>query len=666
MPDRRVVATVLVLGAIAALLWWQAVSPPSGSLPTPAPMAADGSGGPVVASATASEGPSGREALPTEPGAAGAPKNPRTLGLELRVRLRGLHPDAKWTAPLHLHLQGLDAVHNAWLNDDSAAVPDAEGLAVVAVPDWVAMEIDHRGRVSAHDPNYRPFEFPWYGAPEFGKELVVDVQVVARLGGRVVDTAGKPVPAARVTAFAMRDGVPLDQEVARCNTDDHGNWLLAAPPNVPLFLVATPMRSSGGRIRSFDGSHLDTGEWRDDLLPTGAHAQGKIGTVVTVRDIVLPESARLLGRVAWRDGGGIANAEIQLVPRGGLVLGLGATSAPRRYAAGYGDRSQVAIAPDGSLHPGARTTSDANGEFALPVRPGAEVSVCLAQVRDLHLLDAPTVTASAWQPVEFVLPRPIALQARYAAAAIAGATLEIANGPTLTADGDGTVAVVTSTDRRVRATHEALRSAWIDVPASAAGTTVVLELLQARVPLRLEFDGDFRVRNTIVQWRRDDGEHGAEHLMRDDRTGPFELFLEPGRYHVTAGPGGGERNGVFLLPIERDVDLTGEAATLRLPAVFGGTFTVTATDSSGLHLGGVCRVRDATGGDLSAAFEVADDGRHRRGKPGELLPDGVNHFTAILPPGDYLLELEFERHGAVPQRVTIKPREVAEVRVRLP
>jgi hypothetical protein len=38
----------------------------------------------------------------------------------------------------------------------------------------------------------------------------------------------------------------------------------------------------------------------------------------------------------------------------------------------------------------------------------------------------------------------------------------------------------------------------------------------------------------------------------------------------------------------------------------------------------------------------------------------------VLPPGDYELQLDFPEHGAQRTRITIKPREVTEVRIRLP
>ena len=38
----------------------------------------------------------------------------------------------------------------------------------------------------------------------------------------------------------------------------------------------------------------------------------------------------------------------------------------------------------------------------------------------------------------------------------------------------------------------------------------------------------------------------------------------------------------------------------------------------------------------------------------------------LLPPGDYELEFGFDHHGAERRRITILPRQVTDVRVRLP
>jgi len=224
---------------------------------------------------------------------------------------------------------------------------------------------------------------------------------------------------------------------------------------------------------------------------------------------------------------------------------------------------------------------------------------------------------------------------------------------------------VTAQPLRVQARHERLQSPWTPIEPRAAGTTIELDLAAALGEVAIEFEGDFRVRNTVITWRSEDGREGREHLLRDDRSGPFRLFLPAGRYHLTAGPGGGERNGVYLLPCERDVEVGAAPRQITFPAMFGGSFTVHATDSSGLYVGGTCRVVDASGKDVTDRFSVRTENGTDKGAWGELLPGGPNDFTAILPAGDYLLTFDFRDHGVREHRVSIKQRNVAEVRVRL-
>jgi hypothetical protein len=179
----------------------------------------------------------------------------------------------------------------------------------------------------------------------------------------------------------------------------------------------------------------------------------------------------------------------------------------------------------------------------------------------------------------------------------------------------------------------------------------------------IEFDADIRIRNASIHWRRADGVDGRENLLRDDRPGSFEIFLEPGRCHLTAGAGEDVGNGVFLLLVERDRDAAATRIELRLSAAFGGRFTLSATNSSGLHVAGTCRVLAADGTKRNDRFLVRGA---RQGEPGELLAGGVNECTNVLPPADYELQLDFPEHGAQRTRITIKPREVTEVRIRLP
>jgi hypothetical protein len=586
--------------------------------------------------------------------------NTTTKGLQLRVRLRGLHAKAPWTAPLRLSLDGRDEPRDQWLSFRDQRAPGADGLATFAVPDWCADAARQKGRLEARDPNYQMLQQRWDGAPDLAHELVVDVQVVGALTGRVLDHAGQPVAPARVVAFALRDGQPADTALATVNTREDGSYRLPAPPETPLWLVAVPMERPVGRmLETEDGGVPDSGALRVDLLPAATTATARIGEPTTVLDFVLAPASRITGSVKWVDGEAIVGAML-------LAAANGAKRLPLQIVSGVTNGAFVERDASGRLFAGTAAVTDEHGEFELPGIAGATFEVRLLSLArtsaPTYFRPRPVQQAIAPQRVEFRLPRPVVLRALDGDTPVAQATLEIAGEP---ASGAITECrFVLATTLRVRASRERLRSRWRDIGPADAGTTIDLPLQAALTEVSIEFDGDFRVRNTVVHWRRDDGVEGREHLMRDDRPGAFQVFLEPGLYHVSAGPGGGERNGVFLLPSERDVEVGAETVSLRLPALFGGTFTVMATDSGGLYVAGTCQLHDRAGADHTASFRLENGGNN--GRNGELLGGGTNTFTRVLPPGDYELMCDFGAHGAHREIVTIKPRETTDVRIRLP
>lgn len=592
--------------------------------------------------------PSPREAATNQ---AVAPA-PASSGAVLRVRLRGLHADVPWTTPLQLNLENRDEAGDRWLEHDGRAAVAADGASAFPLPDWWATTTPHDGRVSARDPNYLALEHRWRGAVDTTNELVLDVQVVALLEGRVVDTAGNPVPGARVDAFTIRDGVPIDEMVGMAGTRLDGRWRMKAPPAVPVLLVAQPLATGGGRrvLTTEDGGLHPLGDRpHDALLPASVRAQGSLGALTKAPDIVLPAAARMRGTVRWNDRSPIHRAVVRVLARDGTTL-----RATERYA--------VHLHTDGAASPLVEIETESDGAFTLPAVPGAAVEVALVALPTARLVgDTPVRSAVPPQEIEIVLPPPVALRVRAAGRAVPQARVEFDGHGANDTDMDGGLDVVAMTPLRVRASSGPLQSQWLDVAPAAAGSTVTIELRPVRIPTSIEFDGEFRVRNCVVEWRSADGRTGREHLLRDDRGGPFELFLLPGQYRLRIGPGGGEANGVFLLPSERDVEVTGDPVRIVVPATFGGSFAVIATDSSGRCPGARCEVHDSSGADVTDCFTL--DGT--RGARGELMPGGANTFARILPPGDYEVLFDFGQLGARRTVVAVRPREVTDVRVRL-
>lgn len=658
LPRRLVVGlAILVLAAIG--MWFkrnEIAAPPGppgdGAARVSGPASVNGAG-PTRDQESSTTERTTVAGLASSPSPADDPLAPR-----LRVRLRGLHPDAPWTMPLTCLLRGKDRETGRFVGAQLDAAVAADGTATFVLPAWASRDLTN-GLLTAKDANYRPLSEPVVPGVDLAQERLVDVQVVARLAGRVVDAAGTPIAAARVTAYTLRGDEPLDGEVSHTNTRADGTYELQVLTGVPLFVMAVAMNpaAQASRAAEPDVEVPDDMTLRSDLLPTSTAVVGSVGAPKRVPDLVLSAAAALHGEVRWIDGEPLPGVWVQALPHGGRTLELFHSTFVQRH-------------PDGTLSPSAQAQTDSSGRFVLPASPGATLDVQLVNLgeRPSHHLVQQTVVLPAvqGQPVLFQLPRPVRVRAVAAGFVVPGSLIEVDTWKRSFAEADGELSLVPNGQARVRAGHEGRRSAWRALGPDDAGTTVDLELVPVATEVRLEFTGDVRVRNTTVQWRRDDGQAGRERLLRDDRAGPFRLFLEPGRYRLIASALGGEHNGMFLLPCERDVEVGSLPIDLQLPAAFGGTFTVAATDANGGLVGGRCTVRDAAGRDWTGTFASVRAGHPDSGAPGELLHGVANRHERILPPGDYELLLEFEGQAPLHRHVSVRLREVVEVTLRLP
>lgn len=676
--SRCLVPTIAV--ALAAFGVWWALAPdpdlPGPSGPSgPSAASAQGAAANSAPAPTASSEPGFVRTMASQPEPAEATAGvatDATAAASLRVRLRGLHAEAPWTGEVRFDWQG---------NDDSAETgyrvvaatrrPDPQGVVQFHVPTWHATARNQQGRLHAEDPNYRPVELRLEGPLELTRELVLDVQVVAVLEGRVITSRGEPVAGARLSAFLREGEQPAGVRVAEGNTRDDGGYRLRVPPGSPLLVVATPMLAislSGVRFTGEDGAVADSGVVLDHLLPASTTVLGRLGAPTAVPDLVLADAVDVRGIVRWHDGAVVPGARVWIRGRDGRLLGI------------TEHLSVQSIGPD-RLQPVTSATTDGEGRFRLPAVPGGPCELGIDHIDGCAIVgDHPTVEATPGRDVELRIPGPVVLRVFHAGLRVPVATIEAevewpqsATGwlrlPILALDENSELrAVSVHPALRVRAVAGAQQSAWTEI-ATAPGRSVdlLLEDAAAAGELLVEFSGEHPVRNATFRWTRDDGTTGSKLLLRDDASDPFRLRLAPGRYRLRIGPAAGERNGEFLLPSEHDVEVTASPQALTLPAAFGGRFTVFATDSRGLYVGGSCRVLDADGVDRSAQFVVRDGGQGTRvGAPGDLLGGGPNEFGKVLPAGDYLLDFGFPEHGAMQRRITIAPREVTDVRIRLP
>lgn len=673
--SRSVVPTIAV--ALAAFgVWW--LMAPDPDLPGPSGPSAASEQGAAANSAPAptdSSEPAAVRTVASQPEPAEATAGvatDATAAASLRVRLRGLHAEAPWTGEVRFDWQG---------NDDSAETgyrvvaatgrPDPQGAVQFHVPTWHATARNQQGRLRAEDPNYRPVELRLEGPLELTRELVLDVQVIAVLEGRVITSRGEPVAGARVGAFSREAVDVAGLRVGEGNTRTDGSYRLRVPPGLPLWVVATPMLSvgiSGTQFTGEDGAILDSGIVVDHLLPAATTVRGRLGAPTVVPDLVLADAADVRGVVRWDDGTAVPGARVWIHPRDGRQLGIT-------------EHLALQINQVGQPAPVTYATSDAQGRFRLPAVPGVPCDLRVERIDGCEVVgEHPTAEAIAGRDVELRIPGPVVLRVFHAGLRVPVATIETevewprsATGwlrlPILALDENGELrAVSVHPALRVRAVAGVQQSAWTEIATAPARTVdLALEDAAAAGELLVEFTGEHTVRNASFGWTRDDGTTGRKLVVRDDASGPFRLRLAPGRYHLRITAAGGERSGEFLLPSERDVEVTAVPQALTLPAAFGGRFTVFATDSRGLYVGGSCRVLDADGVDRSAQFIVRDGGQGTRvGAPGDLLGGGPNEFGKVLPPGDYLLDFVFAGHGAMQQRVTIQPCEVTDVRIRLP
>jgi hypothetical protein len=539
--------------------------------------------------------------------------------------------------------------------EPARAVDNSRANAVVAAPapSAVVSDVAREPTASRTDSGVDP-------EPEWG----IEVQVVANVRGRVQTTSGEPVVAARVTVFARIQGVPSGAPVGRCNTDREGGYQLRVPPEVPLEVVAVAMAPallSGLTFAGEDGGVMDCGEMRAELLAASQSIEVAVGETRQLPDLVLGEPAFVRGTVRWANGQPVAAALVLGAVAGGCHLDLDATNGLRCFPWGLAALARV------------RTGTD--GAFALPGLPGGAIELVVPELAGFAIVgDWPRQHAAAPSSQDVVLPMPVTVTVRREGVPVPRARVEIAASrdfvpgslplPGLAAGDDGVLRFVSQHLRvTLRAEADGMRSP-LRVVDPTREQSVDLELSLALVEVAIELRGEVPVRNATCRWARADGMQGNEALLRDDPGQPFRIHLEPGRYALQLGPGSGEHHGRYLLPLEHRIEVAAAPLRVDLPVAFGGRLAVFATDGRGLHIAGRCKVVGPDGRERLLRFLERESGAI--GAPGELLAGGANDCAEILVPGEYLLEFEFDEQGSQRQRVTVRAREVVDVRLRLP
>ncbi|MFN3243362.1 MAG: hypothetical protein ACE37K_17805 [Planctomycetota bacterium] len=568
----------------------------------------------------------------------------------LVVRLRGLHADAPWTSELRLELQDRSRAQHRFDDHVATAPIDAEARCRLELPSWWQPGRMVRLGVQGRQDGYRDVFVRQRGALTLAGELVLDVQPVATVLGHVHDAQGEPVRAARIAAYRTRDGQPIGRAVAETGSDERGAFRLLAPPDAELFVVAIPMRPQAMRWRRSDGVQ-DTGELHPSLLPSARTARLDIRTPRDGFDFVVPDAARVHGTVTHPDGRPAADARVHLT----------STNAADANATNLdvSEHTTLTVLADGTLAVSGDVPTGDDGRFELPAAPGQQVIAQVLTVLHMRIVgNLQLHVATAPARVDVVLPFTTTVRAVHQDQLQPHARLVSERGQSLRFEKDGTRQLLVAEPTVVRADRGVLRSDWTALDVGDDHRTVDLQLTDSMVELAIEIEAEPRVRNATFAWQRSDGRRTEEARQRDDRELPFRLFVEPGTYRlrITAGPG--ERNGTFLLPIERTVTVASTPTRMTVQAKFGGRFACNVLDRAGRRLPGTVAVHGVDGSVRRAAM-------HDGGKPGVLHDDDVSVYADVLPPGPYRLVFDLGVHGVHERYVQIVAREVMPVSLQL-
>lgn len=559
----------------------------------------------------------------------------------LRVRLRGLHPDAPWTTPLRLDL-GAQGATQEFLKHAAEATVDAEGLATFALPSWWSTAAVFRVGVEADDERYQSFYRRLPTAIDPSVEASIDVVAMGLLEGRVVDSASQGVPRARISVFDVQGTVPVDRESVNCECDAAGVFRVLVPLEAPVCIVA----------RDAEGH---------DRLPASTRVLARGREPTRVADLRLADGVRAHGTLRWEDGAPIAGATLRLRASGTELHAGGDWGSE-----GSGTPIEV---DDGRVRSASARTLE-NGSFVFTLPDTDPVVVKVSRLYGSRLCGTFEQTLRAGTEAVLTLPRPVTLQPTQEGAPCTAQFEFDDRQPGETERHPGSV-VMLARRVAVRAVEKSLCSAWTDLDPSHAGTTVALELAQQRTEVSLAIDRVEEVKLVRTECTDERGRHSAQRWNRRD---PIALHLEPGRWQlaieVWCGPPEWAQQP---LVVDRTIDVGTAPLRLEVPLERGGTFTVTASGRVGRFASGTFRVLDATGRDRSAAFTVhwiSERPSHSAAalwsrRVGELVPRGTNEFGGVLREGTYDLLFDFVGYGKHRERVTIRAGETTEVKLRL-
>lgn len=570
----------------------------------------------------------------------------------LKVQLRGLHADAPWTAALQLELTDRGR-GGAYGEHSASASIQTDGRCEFELPHWWQPGAPVALRINGDNAGYRPLAHRQKGKLTLRDGLTLEVQAIAELRGKVSDSRGQAIANARISAFAIQAGQPYGEAVGTTGTDEQGQYVLRAPPDVPLQILATAMQANPTRWRGQDGVN-DNGRLRGDLLPATLPVQLDMLHAGKQCDFQLSDAATIAGSVRWPDNQPVSGALLRFKGGDGHRLVI----SPHSELCWQADRTVVACGT---------ALVDARGQFSVPAPKDTAIQLAVVEIASTTIigeLPSKTVTGPAAQ--DFMLPFPVTLRAIHATQLIPYARILMQGLPPLRAAADGTCNVLLAATTTVRAELGPLRSAWQSIASSQLRQVIDFEMSNQLVPMHIEFEGSASIRNATLYWHCEDGRQQTERLTRGDGDNngddPFVIWLEPGKYDLRISAATGERNDSYLLAIERAFQVQKLPADspvqqLVVPARFGGNFTLQVLDENSRYVAGTCTVLGPDGKDYTAAMS-------KDGMPGAFAAT-TSHYQDILPPGPYELVLNLGAGGVYKRYVTIQELVTTSVVVRL-
>lgn len=581
--------------------------------------------------------------------------------------MSGIDAAVPWTSPLEMRLGSGPFAPRVQVG------LAADGTGTFVMPEEVDAAGPDRVQLRANDPNYRLGDEEPDPSPLLAHGVLeVPVRAIARLCGRVVAEGARSTNA-RVQAFRWSAEGPQGPLLGRAEANRDGRFEIRVPPGVPVLLIAEsviqPTSVWPDKSAPLEWSLEDSTEFEDDLqwvdsrgaatewLPAAVRSEGLHGASRDVGELVIRKASTLTGAVRSNDGRALPGFLVVAQPTDG------GWSRWREGLSWHASHGVVAVR---------QATSDAAGAFTLMLTPGVPFAVTGSATDPLTLAGEPQVVAMAPSHVDVVVPGELVTFVVTAAGKPVPRARIAVDGMPWHADDHGQARVLLGPEPvRVQAAADGLGNAVVDLSASPRSATVFLALdAGGLVPVRVRLRSERAVLQASMEWRPRSGDAIVMRCTRARIDEPFVAQVPPGTYELTLrewtpSPSASlPAVAPYLLPERRDVEVPAGGTELTIEGRDGGGIAIDVLAADGTRPEGSFRLLDAAGSKVSVTAVALVDGDLRVALPGELQPNGVNRLAAVLPAGDYVLELDAGEYRSVRQQVVVRVGATTTVRLR--